>query len=59
VDDVRLVLVEGQPPWRQPLGELCFDLFGLCLTVTQDEEVIGLCRLPGYAERGPAFFAWW
>ena len=31
VDDARLVLVEGQPPGRQPLGQPCLDLFASSL----------------------------
>ncbi|WP_367667107.1 hypothetical protein [Streptomyces sp. DG2A-72] len=29
VDDARLVLVEDQSPWPQPLGKPGLDLFGL------------------------------
>ena len=29
VDNLRLVLVEGQAPGRQPVGQPLFDLFGL------------------------------
>ena len=48
-DDARLGLVERQAPGHEPFGQPCFDLFGLLAGVTQREQVIGLCRLPGYA----------
>jgi hypothetical protein len=38
MDDRRLVLVEGQAPWRQPFGEPCLELLGLPLAVTGDDE---------------------
>jgi hypothetical protein len=49
VDDARLVLVEGQTPGREPVGKLRLDLFGLLPGVAAGNQVIGLCRLPGYA----------
>jgi hypothetical protein len=49
--DLGLLVVEGQPPGRQPPGQPCFDLLGLLPGVAAGHEVIALCRLPGYAER--------
>jgi hypothetical protein len=40
--DRRLVLVEGKSSDRQPLGQLCLDLFGLPLAVAGDDKIIGL-----------------
>ena len=51
VDDARLVLVEGQTPGREPVGKLRLDLFGLLPGVAAGDQVIGLCRVPGYAAR--------
>ena len=42
VDDARLVLVEGQPPGRQPLGQACLDLFGLLPAGAQGDKVVGV-----------------
>ena len=41
-DDARLVLVEGQTPGRQPLGQPCLDLFGLVPGVTQGDQIVGI-----------------
>jgi len=49
-DDARLVLVEGQPPGRQPAREPRFDLFGFLPGVAEGDKVVGLCRFPDYAE---------
>jgi hypothetical protein len=51
-DDARLVLVEGQTPGRQPVGELGLDLDRLLPGVAEDNEIIGLCRVACYAELG-------
>jgi hypothetical protein len=42
VHHTGLVLVEGQTPGRQPLGQPCLDLFGLLTRVTQGHKVIGV-----------------
>ena len=42
VDDPRLVLVEGQPPGRQPFREPCLDLLGLLLAVAEHDHVVGV-----------------
>jgi hypothetical protein len=46
VDDLRLVLVEGQAPGRQPLRELCLDLSGLPLAVAEHDHVVGVPDRP-------------
>ena len=52
VDDAGLVFVEGQPPGRQPRGQLGLDLLGLLTGVTQGERVIGVPdRRPGSPPR--------
>jgi hypothetical protein len=60
VDDVRLVLVQGQPPGGQPSGKPRPDLLGLLPGVAADDEVIGvsdqdrgaLFGLPGFRAGG-------
>jgi hypothetical protein len=47
--DPGLGLVEDQPPGRQPFGKPRLDLLGLFTGVTDCQQIIGLCRLPGYA----------
>jgi len=42
VDDLRLVLVEGQAPGRQPLREPRLNLFGLLLAVAEHDHVVGV-----------------
>lgn len=42
VDDARLVLIEDQPPGRQPLGQQRLDLLGLGLAVAQGDEIVGV-----------------
>src|SRR6266851_1197958 len=42
VDDPRLVLVEGQPPRRQPLREPRPDMGGLLLAVAEHDHVVGV-----------------
>jgi hypothetical protein len=49
VHDLGLVLVEDKTPGCQPSGEPGLGLFGLFPGVSTDDQVIGLCRLPGYA----------
>jgi hypothetical protein len=49
VHDARLVLVERQPSGRQPRGEPFLDLLGVLSGVAERNQVVGLCRLPGYA----------
>jgi hypothetical protein len=51
-DDTRLVLVEGQAPRRQPVGEPGFDLERFLPGMAESDEVIGLCRVSSYAEGG-------
>ena len=51
VDDSRLVLVEGQPPFGQPSRQLVPYVFGLQPAVAADGKVVGLCRLRDYADR--------
>ena len=41
-DDLRLVLVEGQSPRRQPLRQPRLDLGGLLLAVAEHDHVIGV-----------------
>ena len=48
-DDARLVLVEGQPSRLQPDSQPRLDLVGLLTGVTQSQQNVGLCRVPGYA----------
>jgi hypothetical protein len=52
-DDARLVLVERQTPRRQPRGEPRLDLDRVLPGVADRDEIIGLCRVSGYAERQP------
>ena len=52
VSDLRLVLVEDETPGRQPFRELRLDLFGLLTGVAERDQVVGLCRLADYADRG-------
>jgi hypothetical protein len=55
MDDLRLVLVEGQPQGHQPSRKLCLDLLGLLLAVAEHDHVIGVpdrhrgtrCGFPG------------
>jgi hypothetical protein len=42
VHDSRLVLVEGQPPGRQPLCQACLDLLGLFLGAAQGDQIVGI-----------------
>jgi hypothetical protein len=49
-DDARLVLVEGQAPGRQPRGEPRLDLLGFLPGMAAGDQVVGLCRVPGYAD---------
>src|SRR3954452_10815249 len=49
VDDVCLVLVEREPSGGQPLSQPVPDLFCLVLGVADDDKVVGLCRVRGYA----------
>jgi hypothetical protein len=51
VGDAGLGLVEGQASGLQPPGELLLDVLGLLTGVTLGEHIIGLCRLPYYADR--------
>ena len=51
-DDTRLVLVEGQAPRRQPPGQPRLDLERFLPGVAERDEVVGLCRVAGYAELG-------
>ena len=51
-DDLRLVLVEGQAPGRQPLREPRLDLLGLLLAVAEHDHVVGVPD----RDRGPC--AW-
>ena len=51
VDDTRLVLVEGQPPGRQPLCQICLDPFGLRLGSAQGDKIIGVADQHGRAQR--------
>ena len=54
-DDLRLVLVEGQPSGRQPLRQPRLDLGGLLLAVAEHNHVIGVPdrhRRPGYGIPG-------
>ena len=42
VDDLRLILVEGQAPWRQPLRQPRLDLDSLLLAVAEHDHVVGV-----------------
>ena len=53
VDDLRLILVEGQAPGRQPLREPRLDLFGLLLAVAEHDHVVGVPD----RDRGPSLGA--
>jgi hypothetical protein len=50
VGDACLGLVEGQSPGMQPVGQPRLDLLGLLPGMAADDQVVGLCRGPGYAE---------
>jgi hypothetical protein len=56
VDDLRLVLVEGQAPGCQPLRELCLDLLGLLLAVAEHDHVVGIPDR--HRDPGMRFPAW-
>jgi site-specific recombinase XerD len=49
VDNLRLVLVEGQAPGRQPVGQPLFDLFGLFTAVAHRYQVICISHQDGAA----------
>ena len=53
MDDLRLILVEGQAPGRQPLREPRLDLFGLLLAVAEHNHVVGVPD----RDRGPSLGA--
>jgi hypothetical protein len=42
VHDLRLVLVEGKTPGRQPLGKLGFDLSGLPLGMAAHNKIVSV-----------------
>jgi hypothetical protein len=48
--DACLALVESQAPGGQPCGEPDLDLFGFLPGVAEDDQVVGSCRGPDYAD---------
>ena len=52
VDDLRLVLVEGQTPGRQPFRKPRLDLFGLLTGVAEHDHIVGV------PDQRPVNLAW-
>ena len=50
VYDLGLILTEGETSGCQPFSDSNLDFLRLPPTVTECDQVIGLCGLPGYVE---------